>query len=111
MSSSDRVAFDGLCRIYREAIRPEERKPLELLGQMLDRDEYSFIVARQTGNPVGFAILFAAPDEDFALLEYLAVAAASRGRATVASCSRDARSPASSPRARPATRSMPASTC
>jgi GNAT superfamily N-acetyltransferase len=80
ISRSDRVAFDGLCRIYSEAIRPEEQKPPEQLGQMLARDEYAFIIAGQPGSLAGFAILFAPPDEDFALLEYLAVAAERRGR-------------------------------
>lgn len=71
--------LDEVGRIYTASIPPNERKPLDALRAMASRTDYRLLAARRNDTVLGFAALFAPPDEPFALLEYLAVDEASRG--------------------------------
>jgi len=70
----DRDAVADLARIYEASIPASERKPLE--GLLAD-PACRVVVARADRRMVGFAIVRACPGA--ALLEYMAVAATSRG--------------------------------
>lgn len=69
-----------LLQIYTAGIPACERKPPEALHAMRSSEDYRFIVEREGGAVVGFAALFAPPDADVALLEYLVVSPHRRGR-------------------------------
>jgi ribosomal protein S18 acetylase RimI-like enzyme len=73
-------AFDDLFRIYTQAHPASERKSLEALRDMISRPEYLFLAAVDPDTVIGFAIAIAFADSDAALLEYVAVDAAHRGR-------------------------------
>src|SRR4051812_37522880 len=71
--------LDEVCRIYDASIPASERKPIDAIRAMATRPDYRLIAALRDVAVLGFAALFAPPDETFALLEYLAVGEASRG--------------------------------
>jgi GNAT superfamily N-acetyltransferase len=71
--------LDEVVRIYEASIPASERKPIDALRAMATRRDYRLIAALRDDVVLGFAALFAPPDETFALLEYLAVDEASRG--------------------------------
>jgi GNAT superfamily N-acetyltransferase len=71
--------LDEVCRIYEASIPASERKPIESLRARATRPDYRLIAALRDDTVLGFAALFAPPDEPFALLEYLAVDEPSRG--------------------------------
>jgi GNAT superfamily N-acetyltransferase len=71
--------LDEVCRIYEASIPASERKPVEAIRAMATRPDYRLIAAVREGVVLGFAALFAPPEESFALLEYMAVDEASRG--------------------------------
>jgi ribosomal protein S18 acetylase RimI-like enzyme len=73
-------AFEGLLRIYREAIPQSERKTDDTLNGMLQRSDYEFQVARSGDDVVGFSIVKCFSDTDACLLEYMAVDRPLRGR-------------------------------
>jgi GNAT superfamily N-acetyltransferase len=71
--------LDEVCRIYEASIPASERKPVEAIRAMATRPDYRLIAALRDDAVLGFAALFAPPDEPFALLEYMAVDEALRG--------------------------------
>lgn len=86
--------FDALLAIYAEALPLRERKTSRALRAMCDADDYRVVVAKAGGAIVGFFVLFVG--RDMALLEYMAVAKAKRGRGYGASLYRHARREAGS---------------
>ena len=72
--------FAALLHIYTAAFPPEERKPAAQLRTMLYRPDYRFLLAQHREEVLGFAILFRSETTPVALLEYLAVHPAARGR-------------------------------
>jgi GNAT superfamily N-acetyltransferase len=72
--------LDAIVRIYEASIPASERKPASAIREMARRPEYLLIAATDNDQVLGFAALFAPPDEPFALLEYLAVDESSRGQ-------------------------------
>jgi GNAT superfamily N-acetyltransferase len=74
---------EGLAEItslYREAFPGNERKPAAFLQQAAARADYEVIHARSGAEFVGFAVLYRSLVHEVALLEYMAIAAAARGR-------------------------------
>jgi ribosomal protein S18 acetylase RimI-like enzyme len=78
--SSSQVEFDALLRIYTDTHPASERKSADALARMIARPEYLFLVAIDANTVVGFAIAIVFPNSDAALLEYMAIDAAHRGR-------------------------------
>jgi GNAT superfamily N-acetyltransferase len=78
LSASD-PGFEGLLRIYAEALPPSECKSPDALRSMIARPEYFFLAAIDESGVIGFSIAIALADSDAALLEYIAVDAAHRG--------------------------------
>jgi hypothetical protein len=70
--------FEALLRIYTEAHPIGELKPPDTLRRMIQRPEYFFLILLQGSNVVAFSISICLPHSDAALLEYMAVDAASR---------------------------------
>lgn len=70
----------SLIAIYQDAIDPSEQKTPAEIEAMLDDPRYLLFVSRTDGVVSGFAITFFPESADFWLLEYMAVAAAGRGR-------------------------------
>src|SRR5262245_52353121 len=66
-------AFQGLLRIYREAIPESERKSDGALRGMLERADYELLIATRGGAVAGFSIVECFPEPDGCLLEYMAV--------------------------------------
>jgi GNAT superfamily N-acetyltransferase len=77
--SPSQSEFDGLLRIYTEALPPSECKNVDALREMIERPEYFFLVAKEEDGVVGFSIAIAFVDSDAALLEYMAVDQERRG--------------------------------
>lgn len=82
-------AFAALLALYHAAIPAEERKPDARIAAMAGDPNQHLLVARAGRRVLGFAILYAG--ETLALLEYLAVDAAERGRGTGAAIYRHCR--------------------
>ena len=78
--SAGEPAFDGLSRVYTQALPASERKSMDALRAMIERPEYLFLVVEQADAVVGFAIAIALAGCDAALLEYMAVDEKQRGR-------------------------------
>jgi GNAT superfamily N-acetyltransferase len=78
LAPGDDRRFASVARIYAAAIEPSEQKPPELLRRHVGDDRYSFLVAEDGGEVVGFAVVFVPSSRDFWLLEYLAVDARRR---------------------------------
>lgn len=76
-SAAERDAFIA---IYEEALPASERKPSAVVLGLEARDDYRVLLRRSGGAVTGFAIVYAPPGEDFALLEYAGVLAGERGR-------------------------------
>jgi GNAT superfamily N-acetyltransferase len=77
--TANQPEFDGLVRVYAEALPASERKSVDELRRMMERPEYVFLAAEDAGAVVGFAIAIALLDSDAALLEYMAVDVERRG--------------------------------
>jgi len=92
--------LQAIARIYEASIPPSERKPVSAIWEMAGRPDYRLVAATDSQHVVGFAAVFAPPDDPFALLEYLAVDETTRGRGlgaglfhtTVEALNRDTRS-------------------
>lgn len=78
LDPDDDRRFASVARIYTAAIEPSEQKPPELLRRHVGDDRYSFLLAEDGGEVVGFAAVFIPSSQDFWLLEYLAVDGARR---------------------------------
>jgi GNAT superfamily N-acetyltransferase len=78
--SAGEPAFDGLLRVYSASLPASERKSIDALRQMIERPEYLFLAVEDADVVVGFAIAIALAGCDAALLEYIAVDAARRGK-------------------------------
>jgi GNAT superfamily N-acetyltransferase len=74
------AGFEGLLRIYREAIPSSERKSDDTLSGMLREIDYEFHIARMGDVVVGFSIARRFTGADASLLEYMAVDRPTRGR-------------------------------
>jgi len=73
-------AFEGLLRIYREAIPQSERKTDEALAGMLAQSDYEFSLALAGDVVTAFSIVKPFVPPDSCLLEYMAVDGSLRGR-------------------------------
>lgn len=80
LKSCDGAPFRQLYEIYDVSIPARERKPEEWICAMVRAPEYGFWVMKDARRIVGFSILFLAPAERFALLEYMAVTPERRNR-------------------------------
>ena len=74
LKSCDGPTFRELFEIYAVSIPARERKPEQWICAMVRAPEYRFWVMKGAGHIEGFSIVFLAPAERFALLEYMAVA-------------------------------------
>lgn len=72
--------FDALYAIYCEAIPASERKQRGALEAMTLDPSYTILVGKLNHHVVAFSILYMFADPPFALLEYMAVDEAFRGR-------------------------------
>jgi ribosomal protein S18 acetylase RimI-like enzyme len=86
-----RDAFEGLLRIYREAIPQSERKTDDALSRMLKRSDYELLIALVDDAVAGFSIVKAFGRRDSCLLEYMAVDRSIRGRGVGGALFRGAR--------------------
>lgn len=72
--------FDGFYAIYSTAFPRSEQKSHEILSTMLSRNDYSIYLGYIDEEIIGFCIFYHALDEDFYLLEYMAIASLKRGK-------------------------------
>lgn len=95
LSPDDGAGFAALLGIYRASLPGAEQKREADLRRMARRADYRFLLLRHEGSVAGFAIQFARPGADFALLEYMAVEPSLRSRGLgarlFAACLADAR--------------------
>jgi GNAT superfamily N-acetyltransferase len=80
LRSSDEAEFLALADVYQLAFPESERKPLPVLRAMLADVRYHFLHSTCGGKLAGFAVVRRLSSSTAALLEYLAVAPAQRGR-------------------------------
>ncbi len=81
--------FDAMVAIYTEALPTREQKSASAIRAMCGSANYRVVVAKAADAVVGFFILFVG--QNMSLLEYMAVAKATRGRGYGASLYRRAR--------------------
>ncbi|DAB36684.1 MAG TPA: GNAT family N-acetyltransferase [Sulfurospirillum cavolei] len=74
-----REEFDGFYAIYSTAFPPSEQKPREVLLAMCRASFYTIYLAYNDEKIVGFCIMYHPWNEDFFLLEYMAVDETLRG--------------------------------
>ncbi|HEX4627325.1 MAG TPA: GNAT family N-acetyltransferase, partial [Gemmatimonadales bacterium] len=79
LKSVDGAPFRQLFAIYAASITARDQKPEAWMRAMVAAPQYRVWIAQDTGRVLGFSILFEPPGEDFALLEYMAVAPGQRG--------------------------------
>jgi len=99
LASAEGPEFEALYGIYTRALPPSERKSKQELAAMAAKPEYSFLVATRNGAVVGFSAVFTPRENDFRLLEYMAIHRDHRGeglgeelfRRSLASAGSDAR--------------------
>jgi len=77
LSASD-PSFDAFHAIYVEAIALRERKPRSDIAALAGRDDYSILLLKRADAVIGFSIVYSPPNEQFCLLEYMAIHAAHR---------------------------------
>jgi GNAT superfamily N-acetyltransferase len=70
-------AFEALLHLYEDAIPARERKSSEALRAMVASPDYKVVVARRSGDLIGFAILLVG--RTMGLLEYMAIDPRQRG--------------------------------
>jgi GNAT superfamily N-acetyltransferase len=80
LSVSNAAQVARVLAIYRAVITPSEQKSEAAMRAQVSRADYLWLVAVKDGEIGGFATVFAPADEDFCLLEYLAVDAALQGQ-------------------------------
>jgi predicted N-acetyltransferase YhbS len=85
----DGARMDGLLAIYEASIAPRERKSAAAVRAMAGSPRHRVATAAEDGEVVGFSLLYLG--EGVALLEYMAVAEARRGRGVGGALYRDAR--------------------
>ena len=71
--------FDGFYAIYSTAFPVSEQKSSETLHEMLKSENYTIYLAHIDEKIIGFSILYHPQDEDFYLLEYMAISNLQRG--------------------------------
>lgn len=99
LASAEGPEFEALYGIYCHALPPSERKSKRALAAMAAKPEYTFIVVKRGGAVVGFSAVFTPRENDFRLLEYMAIRRDHRGeglggelfRRSLASAGPDAR--------------------
>lgn len=80
LASAEGPEFEALYDIYRHALPPSERKSKRELAAMAAKPEYSFLVAARSGTVVGFSVVFTPRENNFRLLEYMAIHRNHRGK-------------------------------
>jgi ribosomal protein S18 acetylase RimI-like enzyme len=80
LTSAEGAAFAELMRIYSEAHPASERKSADALARMIERPEYLLLALMEESAVAGFSIAICFSDSEAALLEYMAIDAADRGR-------------------------------
>jgi len=77
VSDSDPL-FDAFYAIYVDAITLRERKPRSEIAAIAGRDDYSILLLKSAHAVIGFSIVYSPFNEQFCLLEYMAVHAGYR---------------------------------
>ncbi|MDP1589845.1 MAG: GNAT family N-acetyltransferase [Prosthecobacter sp.] len=72
--------FEGLYRIYEEALPASERKPRAWVEALVLRPDYRVMVLKSGGQVLGFLMVFVSASQEVALLEYLATDRTVRNR-------------------------------
>jgi GNAT superfamily N-acetyltransferase len=80
LQSCDAPAFRELYQVYATSIVARERKPEAWICKLVRSPEYRVWVMKRAGRVTAFSIVFVPATDDFALLEYMAVAAEQRNR-------------------------------
>lgn len=70
--------FDRFFTIYTSAFPLSEQKPEEEIRKLLNNIEYTFFLAKNGKEVIGFSIFFTPRQSDFHLLEYMAVSPTAR---------------------------------
>lgn len=77
--AGDDAGFRAAYAVYHDAILLSEQRTEAELRSLVARLDYRFLNAERGGVPVGMAVSYAPPGDDFWLFEYAAVAPAERG--------------------------------
>jgi len=73
LTAQNALAFDGFYAIYAKAFPPSEQKSKETLFSMLEAPFYTIYLAYNDEKIVGFCIMYHPQNDDFFLLEYIAI--------------------------------------
>lgn len=79
LSHKDALEFDGFYAIYSVSFPPSEQKSYNVLLHMLHTSFYTIYLACNDEKIVGFCIMYHPHNEDFFLLEYMAIDEKERG--------------------------------
>lgn len=77
--ATDTAAFEELFELYRSSMPAAERKSRASLHASLGRNDYRVVLLRRAGRLIGYSILFVPENDNFCLLEYMAVREGFRG--------------------------------
>lgn len=78
LTAQNALAFDGFYAIYATAFPKSEQKSKETLLAMLEAPFYTIYLAYNDDKIIGFCIIYHAQNDDFFLLEYMAIDARER---------------------------------
>lgn len=73
-------AFPKIEALYSSAFPRSERKPVHFLAAAVRRSDYRLLALEDEGRFIAFALVYRSPQGEVALLEYMAVVEALRGR-------------------------------
>lgn len=79
LAPTNAAAFDALFDLYRSSMPTAERKSRAALQALAARPDYQVLLLRRAGRLIGYSITFVPPQDDFCLLEYMAVDGHFRG--------------------------------
>lgn len=79
LAATDAAAFEELFELYRSSMPAAERKSRASLHASLGRNDYRAVLLRRAERLIGYSILFVPENDNFCLLEYMAVREGLRG--------------------------------
>lgn len=79
LAATDAAAFEELFELYRSSMPAAERKSRTTLQASLGRSDYRAVLLRRAERLIGYSILFVPENDNFCLLEYMAVREGLRG--------------------------------
>ena len=78
LAPSNASAFEGFFELYRSSMPKAERKSRSAMQALVGRSDYRVVLLRRIDRLIGYSVTFVPENDNFCLLEYMAVHASFR---------------------------------